>query len=278
MFFFVRLLMFFWVGGIVPLMAQNSPIELKSCWALWNPYQYEVFVEGQKPYLIGLDIKLAQKTAQIASMHISYEMMTWENQLKALKEGTKDLANGALYSQERAKDYHYSISYRHEQRSLFFLRDNPLSIQFKNIDEMLEQFKEKKFRLGTTTGEYYPDKNLADWINNPDNQAQIVKGEDDSVHLQNLLQGKIDGFLADRLSGATNVWSSRKGSLVTEMFIEEKKPVYFIFSKKTVSLETVEKFNNAIRELQKSSDYKQIIKQYLPPDAFFERPKNRDMF
>ena len=120
MFFFVQLLVFFWVGGVSPLMAQSKTTELRSCWDFWDPYQYKIHQEGQKPVLAGLDIKLAKKIGQIAGMDISYKMMTWENQLKALKEGTKDLANGALYSAERAEFCHYSISYRHEQRAFFF--------------------------------------------------------------------------------------------------------------------------------------------------------------
>ncbi len=145
------------------------------------------------------------------------------------------------------------------------MRSNPISIQFKSIDETLAQFKKKKFRLGVTPGAYYPDKKVGDWIKDPDNQDQIVQARDDLIHLKNLLAGKIDGFIADRLSGATNVWRTRNGNKVTERAAEEKIPVYFIFSKKTVSLETVEKFNKAITELQKSSDYKEIVRHYFHP-------------
>jgi hypothetical protein len=64
------------------------------------------------------------------------------------------------------------------------LRSNPLSIQFKSIDETLAQFKKIKFRLGVTPGEYYPNKKVGDWIKDPDNQDQIVHARNDLIHLK----------------------------------------------------------------------------------------------
>ena len=223
MFFFVRLLMFCWVGGAASLMAQNSPIELKSGWSLWDPYQYEVFTEVQEPQLTGLDIKLDEKISQLAGVHISYEKMLWKDQLKAVKEGKKDMANAATYSEEQAADYYYSIAVRYERDSLFLLRTNPLSIRFKNIDEMLEQFNKTKFRVGITPGVHFINPHLINWINNPDNQAQIVYAEDDAAHLQNLLQGKSDGYIADEVSGSTDIWRIHKGDEITEISIKNKE-------------------------------------------------------
>jgi len=264
-FFFVRLLMFCWVGVAASFMAQNSPIELKAGWSLWDPYQYEVFTEGQEPHLTGLDIKLDEKISQLAGVHISYEKMLWKDQLQAVKEGKKDIANAAMYSEKQAADYHYSIPVRYERDSLFLLRTNPLSIQFKTIDEMLEQFKKKKFRLGVTPGVHFNNPHLTEWIQNPNNQAQLVNAEDDAAHLENLLQGKIDGYIADEVSGATDIWRIHKGDQITEIFLGTKMPLHYIFSKKTVSLETVEKFNKAIREFNGPPDYREIVRQYFHP-------------
>jgi polar amino acid transport system substrate-binding protein len=59
--------------------------------------------------------------------------------------------------------------------------------------------------------------------------------------------------------------SQKYNAYVKEVQLNIKTPIHLMFSKKTVPLDLVEKFNNEIKEFSTSSEYKKIVKTYLYP-------------
>ena len=89
---------------------------------------------------------------------------------------------------------------------------------------------------------------------------------DDVANFDNLLSHRIDGFIVDRLVGATLAW--RYG---WQLAVEELSPpiyaedIYVLFSKKSTTLDLVQRFNQSLDQLKRNGQYARIIREYLFP-------------
>jgi polar amino acid transport system substrate-binding protein len=104
------------------------------------------------------------------------------------------------------------------------------------------------------------------FINDPANARRIVTVSDDVANFENLLSRRIDGFIVDRLVGATLAWRYGWQAAVEEV----SPPVYaedihLLFSKKTTTPELVEGFNRSLDELKRNGQYARIVREYLFP-------------
>jgi polar amino acid transport system substrate-binding protein len=247
---------------------QDSPPSkdaLLNGWYLWDPYQYTIRNEGAGETLTGLDIELVKAITTAAKYKVVYEPVSWKQHQQDLKNGKRDFAAGATYTSERAQFVHFSVPYRYEENSLFVRRDEESQFQFKTISEFLNQVKQHHLRLGVIEGYIYADPVINTWLKDPQNQELIVKANNDLENINALLEKKIDGFLADRIVGATLIWRTNHGANINEIRLGIKTPIHFMFSKKTVPLKQVEEFNKAIEKVRNSATYNQIISWYLHP-------------
>lgn len=233
-------------------------------WYIWDPYQYEE-EKGRSESLTGLDIQLVRAISKQIKKKVKYEPISWRQHLDELKEGKRDFASGATFTDERAQFAYYSIPYRYEENSLFIPREKEGEYSFKTVDEMLKFFEESRFRVGVIDGFIYADPKINEWLKKPEHQSQIVRVQDDNQNLENLVNKKIDGFLADRVVGATVIWRTSQGQHVAEYRLGIKTPIHLIFSKKTVPQSLVDKFNQSIENIQKSDEYAKIVSWYWHP-------------
>ncbi|MBN9412489.1 MAG: TRIC cation channel family protein [Candidatus Paracaedimonas acanthamoebae] len=263
----IRILALF-ITFCIDVSAQDRLVQketLLNGWYLWDPYQYTIHNEGAGDTLTGLDIELVKAITTAAKAQVVYEPVSWRQHQEDLKNGKRDFAAGATYTAERAKFVHFSAPYRFEENSLFIRRHEESRLQFKTIVEFLHQVKQRQFRLGVIEGYIYADPEINKWLEDPANQKLIVKANNDLENINLLLDEKIDGFLADRVVGATLIWRANHGDRINEIRLGIKTPIHLMFSKKTVPLAQVEEFNKAIEEVKSSSTYNKIISWYLHP-------------
>ena len=90
--------------------------------------------------------------------------------------------------------------YRTETDVLILPRGNSGRYPFQTIEQMLDTFAKKKFRLGVVAGFVYADPRVNAFIADPANRDQIFPVESEVQNLRNLLAGVIDGFIADRIA------------------------------------------------------------------------------
>lgn len=234
-------------------------------WYPWDPFQYEQRGEGTTAQLAGLDVELTRAITQAAGKKVVYEPISWKQHQLDLKEGKRDFASGATYTKDRAEYVYFSDPYRVEENALFVRRGKEGIVRSDNVSVFLEDVSAKKIRLGLIDGYVYADPKINEWAKNPANRKQIVFVPDDTQNIDNLLMGKIDAFLADRIVGATLIWRGKHGSEINEVRLNVKTPIHFMFSKKAVPYAVVKKFNQAIHDVQTSDRYRQIISWYLYP-------------
>lgn len=242
----------------------------------WEPYQF-VKSENSGDVAKGMDIEFAGAIANIIGAHITLEEVKWSNHQKELEKGLRDIAFGVTYTPMRAKFAHFSLPYRFEDNSLFTLRNPNKSISFEDHKDFLSAVRRNNYKLGITEGYVYADPSINEFINDSTNSDIITSSPNDLDNLKLLLKGEIDGFLADRISGAALVVNRNLESEIREQRLGFRIPVHIMFSKKTTDASLVEKFNKAIKEFISGDEYKILIKKYLYPILLLETV-NADWF
>lgn len=238
---------------------------LISGWFLWEPYQFERMARGGYE-LTGMDIELGRAIAKRVGVELDYTPVPWGQHQADLKSGRRDIATvGATYSDARAEYVYFSTPYRFEENSLFALKNSEFHFDFGNIEEYLAQIRLQNFRLGHIPGFVYAHPKINEFMNDKANQDIIFSYDNDVESLRALIRGEVDGFMADTLVGAAVIVNGSVGDAVKEVKLNIKTPLHFLFSKKTMSLKLVDRFNQEIEKFTKTSEYKQIIKSYLYP-------------
>lgn len=232
-------------------------------WYLWEPYQYNRITAGGYS-LTGMDIQLVRSIAKKVGVEIQYEQVDWAQHQKDLKNGTRDIAAGATYTSARAEYVYFSVPYRYEENSLFTLSDSNKNLDFKTVSEFLAQVRLQNYILGVTEGFIYADPQINVFINDPSNQDIVRKYANDVEELNALIKSEIDGFISDRIVGAAAILSN-KATKVQEVQLNIKTPIHLMFSKKSVPLELVDRFNREIKIFSSTEEYKNIAKTYLYP-------------
>jgi len=233
-------------------------------WYLWQPYQFtQITSEGYK--LTGMDVELGRALAARLGIEIKLDTVDWKQHQIDLQDGVRDVASGATYSPERSQYAYFSLPYRSEENSLFVNMNSTKNLNFRNVTEYLAQIRLQNFRLGVMSGFRYGDPLINDFIQDPSNKDIILKYSNDTFSLEALMRGEIDGFMADKVVGASIIIDKSVESKVVEVPLNVKTPIHFIFSKKTVPLDLVDHFNQEIKKFVGSKEYKTILKAYVYP-------------
>ena len=244
--------------------AADAPKVVRGGWYPWDPYQYRV-VTNDTTQLTGLDTQLLRAAFQRMGYEVTSDEVSWGQHQQDIKEGRRDIAAGAFKNPERAEYAYYSAPYRIESDVLFVRTSDAGRWHFENADELLQQWRMQPFRLGVVEGFYY-GPTLAAYMNDPANTSNIISVGNEVANFENLLAGKIDGFVADRLVGATLAWRNDWQAQVTEVLPPVfEGDIHVIFSKKTTTPELVAAFNKSMSALRQSGQYNLVVHAYLLP-------------
>lgn len=239
-------------------------------WYPWDPYQY-LAEENNEDSLTGLDVQLTRAVADLASKNLKYQEIQWQDSLYALEAGTLDIIPGAAFDEGRAQYAYFSIPYRIEEDAFFIRReDEKRFASGTSSAAFVTLLKTHHLRLGVMSGFVYTDPLINAFLADPANASQIYPGNNDLDNLRKLLNHEIDVFIADRIAGATIIWRNKHDRDVTQLEIDIKTPIYFMFSKKSVFPETVAAFNQAIEEIHRNEQYQSIVSWYIYPILLFQ--------
>jgi polar amino acid transport system substrate-binding protein len=237
---------------------------LRGGWYPWDPYQYRDYKRGD-PVLTGFDVEIERALARIMGVEILLPEIAWEDQLAALAAGTADIAAGATASEERSRYAYFSKPYRTETDVLILSRGASGRYPFRTIEEMLDTFAKQKFRLGVVAGFIYADPRVNAFITDPAHQDQILRVGNDTQNLRNLLDGVIDGFLADRITAATTAWRRNEGSRIEEHPLRFSTDIHFMLSRATQTPQMLARLDGAIDELRRSGEFRRLADLYALP-------------
>ena len=241
-----------------------EPRVLQGGWYPWDPYQYRQNVHGVE-VLTGFDVEIERAIARLMGVELLLPEVSWDSHLAGLADGTRDIAAGATYSREREQFAYFSKPYRRETDVLILLRGTSSKYPFNTPEQMLELFRTQRFRLGVVTGFAYADRRLNEYIDDPANAGVVIKEESDSANLENLLLGRIDGFLADQISAATVAWRKQKSNLIEEHPTRFSTDIRFMLSRVSTSPDTLVRLNKAIDRIKSDGQFQRIVDAYALP-------------
>jgi polar amino acid transport system substrate-binding protein len=233
-------------------------------WYPWDPYQYREYRHGVS-ILTGFDVEIERALARIMRIEISLPPITWEEHLAAHADGRADIASGATASEERSAFAYVSKSYRTETDVLILPKGAGRRYSFRTIEQMLEAFAKQRFRLGVIAGYAYADARVNAFIAEPANRDQIVTVASDADNLQNLLDGVIDGFLADRVAANTTAWRNKQAGRIEEHPLRLSTDIHFLLSRATQTPQMLARLDAAIDELKASGEFRRIADAYALP-------------
>lgn len=232
----------------VPTHSQGTIISLRGGWTDLTPFQYpaERSIEGAQ----GLDVEIMSEIFRAAGLEAQLYKRNWQDQLQDLEDGTTDFAIGAFRPADGDDRFHYSSPYRWARTWLFVSDGDKVSDSGADAYTILQQTAD--FRLGVIQGRLFQDPELNEIIAHAIRTDRAVYAQNEEENLQNLVNGRIDGFVGDRLGVSAAALQSGLKFKTAEIVIPGISGVHIIFSKKTVPVETVARINSAIAKLEKN--------------------------
>ena len=241
-----------WV--LSPLVSANSlcPSPLQVGWDDWPPYHYRA-PDGT---LKGFAIEVLQQVTQKMNCQLQFRERPWRRQLQEIEQGEAHIAMEAYYNDERAKYAIFSDAYNPSTVTLWIRPDQTITVS--NIGTLLTS----GFQLGITKDFFYGSE-FEPYRHQP-NVETVLTEETNYAKLQ---KGRIDGFLGDRLA---TTWGLKQHHLERKIKAAElsiySAPAFFIFSKRSVSPEFIDAFNQSLRQMKKNGEYQKILDNYTKLD------------
>jgi polar amino acid transport system substrate-binding protein len=251
-------------GGAAEVSSPPVTKVLRGGWYPWDPYQYREYPRGAS-VLTGFDVEIERAIARVMGVEILLTDMAWQDHLAALAAGTADIAAGATYSPERDSYAYFSKPYRRETDVLVLRKGASSRYPFRNVEEMLDGFAALHFRLGVIAGFTYANEKINNFIADPSHGDLLVKVGDDAQNLRNLLDGRIDGFIADRIVAATVAWRAQKSGSIEEHRLRFSTDIHFMLSRVSQTPAMLARVNDAIDRIHRSGELRRIADAYALP-------------
>lgn len=260
-----------WCLWLVSLVVASWPPAVRayenktliSGWSAYPPYSYIENVGGI-PQWRGLDVELLRDIAKRAGYFVDAPDVDWVELVHGIETGERDIAAQATRTPEREEFATFSVPYRTETMVLIVPRGKSASLPARTVSELVDRIKQKKFRLGVGPGIAYPSEEVRTFLANPANSDQVVAINDRHL-LQNLIEGRIDGYLADRMVAADMIKAHGAEGVVEEHPVMVEGPLHLMFSKASVPPQVVADFNRAIENIQADGTYSQLNEKYTFP-------------
>lgn len=239
--------------------ADSTPRESRGALSMgWESYYpYQVLQDGN---YTGLDTELIREALSRAGYQLQLVPQTWAHSLEQVRDGRLD-GVGLAYKLDEREDYgRFSHPYMHLRTAAFYRLDRFRTLPHE-VSELQPIIGNNHLRVGITEAYAYPDP-VTDILKKVPTLAQPL----DADSLARLAEGKVDLVFADELSGLSTLLANRWNRLIGCTVLDlPARPVHILFSRKSVSAETVDRINASIDEMNASGTTASITRTYYYP-------------
>lgn len=209
----------------------------------------------------GLDYELAKIIFNKAGITVKYDTKNpvfWKEILTQIKSGEKDFIGEATDTKERENWALFSKTYRVDSQSV--VTKNSQSNSFTNAVEFIKFIKmNENLKIGIVDGVVYNSKEINELIKNPDSTILVTKNTHEQL-IELLNSNMVDYIVVDTLLANQELAKMGTNSNFNIIDINSTMPLHFMFSKKTVNQDTVDKIDLAIDTSAK--EIKDIMNKY----------------
>ncbi len=228
--------------------APDSPVRIG--YENWTPYLGDVSVE---PGLMQILVKEAYATSGRPVEFVDIPWPLVENELMSLEI---DAGVGWLFNRERAERFHFSDSLLNTTNVLFHHRD--LSFSWDRLEDL------SSWRIGVTRSYSYGDE--FDHLLR-DGRLKVSAAASDLENMERLIDGRIDIFPMDRLSGRFLLqkhFPNRRNLLKHDERVLFQSPLHLVVSRSHPNAALLlQDFNRGMRTLRRSGRYQRILQDNL---------------
>ncbi|TQV75547.1 amino acid ABC transporter substrate-binding protein [Aliikangiella marina] len=230
--------------------SNSQHCELVYGWAEWPPLQY--FKTNRE--IAGIQTEMVRTLAEDLNCNITFFKSDWSNIVELIKIGEVDFTANATPTETRKQFALFSDVYRKDSYGIWVKAES--FAQYKNMS--IDELKRSGFKLGMTRSHFYSEA-LDNWQHDKEYSKNIIYGDSSAISMQRLIEGQVNGCVEDPLivgyKKRIKVITADIARLPINIFGHD---VALMFSKKSVSPETVIKFNEALARLKKSGKYNSI--------------------
>ncbi|MEM8952666.1 MAG: transporter substrate-binding domain-containing protein [Verrucomicrobiota bacterium] len=234
-------------------------------WATWTPYQYQERLPTGGRQLTGLDIEVMNAAAELAGLNPIYQEIVWDRHLRSIEAGNLDFAMGATRQAAREEYAWFSRPYRHEAIFVFCRKGEGALWEGDSPIDTLKAIRDRGGKISLEAGSFFGQE-VSDLIAEPAEASWVDTHPTTAQVLQALLHGEVDAVLMDRFAGLSAAWNQDVLDELEELSGPvHVSPISMMFSKATVSPETVASFDAAIAELEQSGRLRYFARHTLIP-------------
>ncbi len=227
-------------------------------WSSWHPFSFR----DEKQQLQGLDIDLLEAIFNRAGFHANYSEMPWARVLRELEFGTIQLTMSANQTAERDLYARFTLPYRNEETVLLIRRQD--KGRWQEITQLSDLLSRPDFTIGLLRDFDY-GTDFRTFMQSPQMQQRLLIRLKMEPLIKLLLAGRIQGVVMDPMGlQQLNLAGLPLDQLTTLLDIQQT-PVHLMLSRRTTTLQQLQRLDEAIRALLQSPEYGQILARYRYP-------------
>ncbi|BBG84982.1 ABC transporter substrate-binding protein [Aeromonas hydrophila] len=227
-------------------------------WSSWHPFSFR----DEQQQLQGLDIDLLEAIFNRAGFHANYSEMPWARVLRELEFGTIQLTMSANQTAERDLYARFTLPYRNEETVLLIRRQD--KGRWQEITQLSDLLSRPDFTIGLLRDFDY-GTDFRTFMQSPQMQQRLLVRLKMEPLIKLLLAGRIQGVVMDPMGlQQLNLAGLPLDKLTTLLDIQQT-PVHLMLSRRTTTLQQLQRLDEAIRTLLQSPEYGQILARYRYP-------------
>ncbi|MBW3809652.1 substrate-binding periplasmic protein [Aeromonas hydrophila] len=227
-------------------------------WSSWHPFSFR----DEQQQLQGLDIDLLEAIFNRAGFHANYSEMPWARVLRELEFGTIQLTMSANQTAERDLYARFTLPYRNEETVLLVRRQD--KGRWQEITQLSDLLSRPDFTIGLLRDFDY-GTDFRTFMQSPQMQQRLLVRLKMEPLIKLLLAGRIQGVVMDPMGlQQLNLAGIPLDQLTTLLDIQQT-PVHLMLSRRTTTPQQLQRLDEAIRALQQSPEYGQILARYRYP-------------
>jgi polar amino acid transport system substrate-binding protein len=260
---------FFRLCWVVALSFLSLPLLAEGCvktvrWSTGHdPYAFK----DESGAVRGLHMDLVREALRRMQCETQFVEMPWARALRELQTGRLDILPAAANTEERKAFALFSRPTNSARNILFVRRESEKKYRLGKLSDLMGT----DFRLAVRRGASYGDEYDA-LLNQPQFLSRLTYVSSSTSGLQMMGAGRVEGLLADEMTGILGVQKMGLGQSVRPSELVTASDADFVaFSKATTDTVFVQNFNHALGAMMADGTYKKLLETYLPCPVSVEK-------
>ncbi|MFJ7994784.1 transporter substrate-binding domain-containing protein [Peribacillus frigoritolerans] len=195
----------------------------------------------------GFNVDIMNAVSIETGIRFEYYPMPWNEAVQAMRSGKVDAIQGMKYNQEREEIYDFSAPYFTSSQGIFVLKDN---MYIRKIEDL------KGRKVAVQKGD------VASGLLSKVDRLQLVETNNQQEAVQSLIDGKVDAFIGNRITGQYFLQKNEQQSLI-KIVGEPLDTTNYAVAVMPKNKELLTLFNQAISQIKKDGTYEKIEKKWF---------------